>query len=281
MQDYISLRVDASPCTEDITDLLAAYLCDIGYESFTSDASGLYAYIKEDLYSRENLENALSDFPIPAELSFTTSVVKGEDWNEEWEKNYFKPIIVDGRCVIHSSFHKDIPSAEYDIVVDPKMAFGTGHHSTTFNMMRHILSMDLRGKKVIDMGTGTGILAILCKMKGAEIATGIEIDPYAWENAVENARLNGVDVNMVCGDATVLSGESQCDVFMANINRNIITADMASYAASLKKGGTMLLSGFYVSDISIVEEKAAQYGLAIEDVKEDNEWVALRLVKAP
>lgn len=280
MQDYISLRIDASPCSEDITDLLAAFLCDIGYESFTSDDSGLYAFIKDSLYNKEDVENILADFPIPAEFSFSTSVVKGEDWNEEWEKNYFKPIIVDGQCVIHSSFHHDIPEAEYDIVVDPKMAFGTGHHSTTYNMMRHILSTDLRGKTVIDMGTGTGILAILCKMKGAEKVTGIEIDPYAWENAVENARLNGADVKMVCGDAAALSGESQCDVFMANINRNIITTDMASYAASLKKGGIMLLSGFYSSDIKIIEESAARYGLELEDVKEDKDWVALRLVKS-
>ena len=195
-------------------------------------------------------------------------------------KHYFQPIVVDDKCVVHSSFHKDVPSAEYDIVIDPKMAFGTGHHSTTSNMMRHILSSDMEGKSVIDMGTGTGILAILCKMKGADNVTGIEIDPFAWENAVENAALNNVKVNMLCGDAGLLAGLDQADYFLANINRNVITSDIESYASCLKQGGIMLLSGFYRSDIPIVEKAANEYGLFLESEKEDNDWVALRFKKS-
>ncbi len=279
MQDYIALRIDAVPCLEDITDLLAAFLCDEGFESFKPDDCGLTAYVRTDLYDEGAVKKILEEFPIDTDFTFSSGTVKGEDWNEEWEKHYFQPIVVDDKCVVHSSFHKDVPSAEYDIVIDPKMAFGTGHHSTTSNMMRHILSSDMEGKSVIDMGTGTGILAILCKMKGADNVTGIEIDPFAWENAVENAALNNVKVNMLCGDAGLLAGLDQADYFLANINRNVITSDIESYASCLKQGGIMLLSGFYRSDIPIVEKAANEYGLLLESEKEDNDWLALRFKK--
>ncbi len=279
MQDYIALRIDAVPCSEDITDLLAAFLCDEGFESFKPDDCGLTAYVRTDLYDEGAVKKILEEFPIDTDFTFSSGTVKGEDWNEEWEKHYFQPIVVDDKCVVHSSFHKDVPSAEYDIVIDPKMAFGTGHHSTTSNMMRHILSSDMEGKSVIVMGTGTGILAILCKMKGADNVTGIEIDPFAWENAVENAALNNVKVNMLCGDAGLLAGLDQADYFLANINRNVITSDIESYASCLKQGGIMLLSGFYRSDIPIVEKAANEYGLFLESEKEDNDWVALRFKK--
>ena len=258
---------------------MAAFLCDEGFESFKPDDCGLTAYVRTDLYDEGAVKKILEEFPIDTDFTFSSETVKGEDWNEEWEKHYFQPIVVDDKCVVHSSFHKDVPSAEYDIVIDPKMAFGTGHHSTTSNMMRHILSSDMEGKSVIDMGTGTGILAILCKMKGADNVTGIEIDPFAWENAVENAALNNVKVNMLCGDAGLLAGLDQADYFLANINRNVITSDIESYASCLKQGGIMLLSGFYRSDIPIVEKAANEYGLFLESEKEDNDWVALRFKK--
>ncbi|MDE5874191.1 MAG: 50S ribosomal protein L11 methyltransferase [Muribaculaceae bacterium] len=279
MQDYISLRLDVAPCCEDATDLLAAFLCEIGYESFTSDDEGMTAFIKDSSYDEEKVKEIISEFPMPVKIVYSTELVKGEDWNEEWEKNYFQPIIIDGKCVVHSSFHTDVPEAEYDIVVDPKMAFGTGHHSTTYNMMRHLLSMDLKGKTVIDMGTGTGILAILAAMAGAMEVTGIEIDPYACENAVENVRLNGVDATMICGDASSLQSLPAADLFLANINRNVITSDIDRYSRALKTGGEMLLSGFYKEDIPIVEEAARKEGLETTGMLEDNNWVALRLVK--
>lgn len=279
MQDYIALRIDANPCNETITDLLAAFLCDVGYESFSPDEKGLIAYIKDELFNESDVNDIINDFPIETQFNFSSELVKGEDWNEEWEKNYFQPIIVDDRCVVHSSFHKDVPNAEYDIVIDPKMAFGTGHHSTTSNMMRHILSEDMNGKSVIDMGTGTGILAILCKMRGASKVTGIEIDPFAWENAVENVRLNNVDAEMLCGDASKLSELDQADFFLANINRNVITSDIDKYSSKVKPGGIMLLSGFYTSDIPIVADAASKYGFNVVKTLEDKDWVAIKLVK--
>lgn len=279
MQDYIALRIDASPCNETITDLLAAFLCDVGYESFSPDDNGLVAYIQSPAYDENAVKDIIDSFPLETVMRFNTETVEGEDWNEEWEKNYFQPIVIDDKCVVHSSFHNNVPRAIFDIVIDPKMAFGTGHHSTTSQMMRHILDYDMDGKSVIDMGTGTGILAILCKMKGAGKAIGIEIDPFAYENAVENASLNNVDVDFICGDASALPHLPSCDVFLANINRNVITSDIRQYVSKLQTGGVMFLSGFYESDIPIVEKAAAECGMRYESRLIDNDWAAIKLVK--
>lgn len=279
--DYIRLRLDCTPCTEDITDLLAAFLADAGYESFEPDAEGVTAFVQAPLYSDKAVEETIADFPIPTSITWTAETVKGQNWNEEWEKHYFQPIVIAGECVVHSSFHKDIPEARYDILIDPKMAFGTGHHATTSQMMRYILDLnDIDGKSVIDMGTGTGILAILCKMRGAGDVTGIEIDPGAFENAVENAGLNGQPVRFICGDASALDDCAPADLFLANINRNVIKSDIALYASRIKPGGTLLLSGFYTAHIPVIEAAAAPYGLKIMQTSEEGDhWAALRLVK--
>ena len=279
MQNYIALRVNATPCNETITDLLAAFLGDAGYESFSPDDNGLTAYITTDCYDKATVEDILSDFPMEVMFSFSAEEIEGEDWNQEWEKNYFKPIVIGDQVVVHSSFHQDIPVARYDIVIDPKMAFGTGHHSTTSQMMRHILEADMDGKSVIDMGTGTGILSILAKMRGARKVVGIEIDPFACENARENVKLNNTDIEIICGDASALKDLDDADIFLANINRNIITADLERYAERIKDGGRIYLSGFYEHDIPIVMESASRYGLILEEVFTDKDWVAIRLVK--
>lgn len=275
--DYISLRINIANSTEDITDLLAAFLCDVGYESFEPDSEGLTAYIQSEKFNIDDVNEILSNFPISIEASAEPTFVKGENWNEEWEKHYFQPILIGGKVAVHSSFHTDIPKAEYDILIDPKMAFGTGHHSTTSLMMRGILASDVKGKTVIDMGTGTGILAILCGMCGASEIIGIEIDPGAFDNALENAALNHSEVNFILGDASKLADVPMADLFLANINRNVITNDIKTYASKLKQGGTMLLSGFYVEDIPIVEKAASEAGLAKVSAEEDNRWACLRL----
>lgn len=265
MNDYISLRIDADPASEDITDLLAAFLADSGYESFEPDESGLTAYIRSSDFNINDVENIVSGFPISTSLKISYELVEGKDWNEEWEKNYFQPIVIEGECVVHSTFHTDVPEAEYDIVIDPKMAFGTGHHATTSMMIRHLLRIPLENKRVIDMGTGTGILAILAMMRGAAEASGIEIDPCAADNARENVRLNNVAVRIITGDSSALATLDQADLFIANINRNVILADLDRYAASMKTGAEMLLSGFYESDIPIIGRAASLSGLEIID----------------
>lgn len=281
MNDYYSVRIDATPCTTDITDLAAALLADAGFESFEPDATGLTAYIIAALGDAgQTATDALADFPIE-EVVFNVSpeFVEGRDWNEEWEKNYFKPIVIGNQCAIHSSFHTDVPTAQYDIVIDPKMAFGTGHHDTTSQMVGHILDADIAGKSVIDMGTGTGILGILAAMRGAAKVTGIEIDRPAYENAIENVSLNNVKMQLIHGDASNLADLEPADFFLANINRNIITGDIDRYAAKLKTGGRMMLSGFYEEDIPIVEKAAGQYGLKEVSRRVSNRWAAIELQK--
>lgn len=279
MNDYLSVRIDLSPSSVDAADLAAAFLADVGFESFEPDADGLTAYIRAEENGEELARQALSDFPFETSINISSSFIKGEDWNSEWEKNYFKPILIDDLCVVHSTFHKDVPEARYDIVIDPKMAFGTGHHDTTSQMMRHILSLPLEGKSVIDMGTGTGILAFLAKMRGAEEVVGIEIDRPAFENAVDNAALNNCDVRFIHGDADALADIPAADFLFANINRNIILNDIERYAAALRPGGVMLLSGFYDEDIQMILDAAAQYGLKEESrLVSDARWTALKLV---
>ena len=282
MNDYRELRLDLNPCSEDATDILAAFLAEIGFESFVPDADGLTAYVKTELYDENALAEALSAFPFDAEITRKVETIEGRDWNAEWEKNYFKPIVVGERCVIHSSFHTDVPQAEYDIVIDPKMAFGTGHHATTSQVISALLDIDETGLTVTDMGTGTGILAILCSMRGATEVNGVEIDPAAWENAVENVALNGQEshVTLHLGDASVLPTLPKADLFIANINRNIITGDLDSYVAAMKPGATMLLSGFYEHDIPVIMETAAPLGLREVSHTTLKDWCCLKLLLA-
>lgn len=280
MNDYLSIRVNCSPCSEDITDLAAAFLADAGFESFEPDDTGLTAYIRASEDGETLAAEALTDFPMDTTFILSSEFIKGEDWNSEWEKNYFKPIVIGDMVVVHSTFHKDVPSARYDIVIDPKMAFGTGHHDTTSQMMKLILELPLEGKSVIDMGTGTGILAILAKMRGASEVSGIEIDEPAYLNALEHIALNNVDINIIHGDASALKNLASSDFLFANINRNIILGDLDRYSSALKNGGEMLLSGFYESDIPIIESECAKYGILEESrLVSDKGWTALRLRK--
>lgn len=279
MNDYRELRINLNPCSADITDVMAALLADEGYESFVADNHGLTAYIRAEQFSDDAVAAALSALPFDGvEARSTSTLVEGRDWNSEWEKNYFKPIVVGNRCVIHSSFHTDVPQAEFDIVIDPKMAFGTGHHATTSQVITALLDLPLEGKTVIDMGTGTGILAILAAMRGAASVTGIEIDTPAWENALENAALNNhADITLINGDASALETLSPADVFIANINRNIITADLKSYVGACRPGATMLLSGFYEADIPVIMEVATPLGLTETGHTTLNDWCCLKL----
>lgn len=293
MNDYTSLRLELSPCDSDITDLMAAYLADAGYESFEPDDSGLTAYIPAADFKEEVVKEILSDFPIPVEATYNHDVVEGKDWNSEWEKNYFRPIVVADRCVIHSTFHTDVPAAKYDIVIDPKMAFGTGHHATTSMMLTQLLDSDLTGKKVTDMGTGTGILAILAKMAGAAEVHGIEIDPAACKNALENVAMNNVSVTLLEGDSLRLKETPPADVFLANINRNVILADLERYVEAMSPGGELILSGFYESDIPMLVRAADLYGLELtgklkmedpnltadDPAKAHGDWASLRFKK--
>lgn len=282
MNDYVEVRIDATPCDETTTDILASLLCDIGYESFVPDAKGLTAYIKKELFDSGALHTAVETYPMPGhkfDVSFKD--IEGKDWNAEWERNYFQPIVVDGQCVIHSSFHTDFPKCKYDIVIDPKMAFGTGHHATTSLIIYRLLNTPLEGLSVIDMGTGTGILAILAAMRGASPVNAIEIDSFAQANAVDNVKINKhPEINVILGDADALAGLPKADLFIANINRNIILNDMGKYAAAMKPGASILLSGFYEDDVNMLLEHAQNYKLEFLRVSSRDRWACLELRKA-
>lgn len=278
MNDYYALRLDVEPCSADATDLLAYLLGEAGYESFVPDDKGLTAYVPAALYSDEAVRTALGEFCFDATVTASAELVEGRDWNAEWERNYFRPIVVGERCVVHSSFHTDVPKAEYDIVIDPKMAFGTGHHATTSLILTRLLDMDLQGRSFIDVGTGTGILAILAAMRGAVPVAGIEIDRFAWENACDNVRLNGhPEIAVLCGDASLLQSLAPADVVVANINRNVILGDIRAYAAAMRPGATLLLSGFYEADCAMVEEAAAAAGLTAAGRTVRDNWACVEL----
>lgn len=280
MDDSVSFTI------ADGADVLASLLAPAGFESFSTDqedASVLLAYIPRKLADNNTAaETAASLADITGSISASIDSIEeieGQDWNEEWEKHYFQPIVVAGRCVIHSSFHKDYPICPLDITIDPKMAFGTGHHATTSLMARFLLDNDITGKSVIDMGTGTGLLAIIAAMRGASPVTAIEIDPPAKDNAVENVALNGhSEINVILGDASALADVAPADFFLANINRNVILADLQAYAAHLKPDGIMALSGFYEQDIEMLLEAAAPLGL-YENSRNtaDTGWASLTL----
>lgn len=279
MNDYIETRLEVSPCTEVATDILAAMLADAGYESFVPDATGLTAYIRKELHNPDAVADVIADFPLP-DVAVTTreDVIEGRDWNAEWEQNYFQPLVIGDECVIHSSFHKDFPKCPYDIVIDPKMAFGTGHHSTTSLIVRALLAMPLGGRKMLDIGTGTGILAMLAAMRGAAPVIAVEIDEFAHVNAVENVQKNRhPEIDVRLGDVTAVADVKDVQVLTANINRNVITADLPGYVATLAPGADVLLSGFYAEDVPVVEAVAHPLGLTTVNVTTDKNWACLHL----
>lgn len=262
-----------------IADLLAAQLGEIGFESFVPVRDGLEAYVQTKKMKGKEIDKLISGFEYDKNMTYTVRNVEDENWNEEWEKYYFKPIVIDDRCVIHSSFHRDYPMVKYDLIIDPKMAFGTGHHETTSLMVSEILDMDIAGKKVLDMGCGTSVLAILASMRGAEEVTAIDIDDWCVENSTENIRLNNVsNIKVLLGDASLLPGRS-FDIILANINRNILQADMHIYADCLTKGGVLYMSGFYTEDIPALVTEAKRNGLEVNYSKEKNNWATVRAVK--
>lgn len=254
-------------------EILIAELGTLNFESFVNTDKGLQAYIQEedfieqevrDLYLLEN-----PDFSISMEVV----TIEQQNWNAEWEKS-FEAIEVDGKCVVRASFHEK-NEVEFDIVIEPKMSFGTGHHETTHQMIAQLLQMDVSGKRVLDMGCGTGVLAILACMKGANSITGIDIDEWAYENTLENVRNNKCSQIIVKQGGAELLKNCSYDVILANINRNILLNDMEAYTKTMSRGGQIAFSGFYTSDIPHIDAKARELGLRLLRQSEKNNWATL------
>ncbi|WP_287677076.1 50S ribosomal protein L11 methyltransferase [Bacteroides sp.] len=277
---YFEVTFSVNPCNETATDILSALIAETGFESFVECEGGMQAYVQQSLFDEDALKSIITDFPVPeTEITYTITEPEDKDWNEEWEKNFFQPIVIDNRCVIHSTFHKDYPKAEYDIVINPQMAFGTGHHETTSSILGELLDADLKGKSVLDMGCGTSILAILASMRGADPVTAIDIDDWCVNNSRDNIALNNINnITVELGDASLLEGRKPFDVIIANINRNILLNDMAAYTACMHKGSEIYMSGFYVQDIDAIRSKGESLGLKFVHYREKNNWAAVKLI---
>lgn len=281
MNDYTKIQFKVTPNEEVATDILAALLAEVGFESFVPDENGMEAYVPHSMYDEAAIATVVENFPLEGyEITYNSEFIEGEDWNAEWEKNYFQPIVLGEDCVIHSTFHTDVPKARYDILIDPKMAFGTGYHQTTCHMLRAILASDMTGKSVLDMGCGTALLAILARKHGATDVVAIDIDEFAYENAKENIVLNNTaDIDVRLGGAEAIKENDSFDFVIANINRNILLMDMHNYVRCMHPGSQIFISGFYTDDMEVLKEEANKYGLRYIDYAEDNRWAMMRFVK--
>jgi ribosomal protein L11 methyltransferase len=274
--NYIGYAFSVSP-KEPATEILIAQLASIGFESFVENENGVSAYIKERDWNATLLEGIQILNSDEFKITYKQDVIEQTNWNSEWEKN-FKPIQVDGLVSIRAPFHAN-PNLEFDIVIEPKMSFGTGHHETTHMMIQHLINLDLTNKKVLDMGCGTGILAIFAEMKGAKNIEAIDIDNWCYQNSLENiARNNCNRIAVFEGGASLLLNKKY-DLIIANINRNILLHDMSTYIDCLNPNGMLLLSGFYQEDIPIIDAEVSKYDLKIDKIIERNNWVALKYLK--
>lgn len=278
---YTEVKFTVTPVSETANDVIAAMAVELGFESFVESTDGTVGYVPAALYDEQALREMLELFPMPdTSVAFVAQELEDKDWNEEWEKNFFEPIVVGDRCVIHSTFHKDYPRAMYDIIINPQMAFGTGHHQTTRLIISYLLDIELADREVLDMGCGTSILAILASMRGAKAVTAIDIDEWCVNNSIDNLSLNGVrNVNVFQGDASSLSSVGPFDVVIANINRNILLADMHCYVECMDVGAEIYFSGFYEGDLSMIRAEAERLGLRYLSHRVDNDWTAAQFVK--
>ncbi|GAA4281185.1 50S ribosomal protein L11 methyltransferase [Gaetbulibacter aestuarii] len=274
-QNYIGYHFKFSPL-QPAVDILIAELAEVGFESFVEEDDGLSAYIQTSDWQ----EDILGDIQILNErtfdISYTLEDIEQTNWNETWEKN-FNPIVVDDLCAVRAPFHEKFDT-QFDIVIEPKMSFGTGHHETTHMMIQHILKNDFQDKTVLDMGCGTAVLAILAELKGAKAVDAIDIDRWCYENSLENIERNNCkNISVFEGDASLLKGKCY-DIILANINRNILLQDIKAYVKCLTKNGILILSGFYNDDIPKIQTECETHLLKFQEKLERNQWVALKFL---
>lgn len=275
MVQYLEFNFKINP-VQPWSEILMAELINIGFDSFTEEADGILAYIPKDLFNEEELKSLWLLNHDEVAISYTFAEMPNINWNEEWEKN-FSPINVEGKVLIRAEFHEP-QNTDYEVIIQPKMSFGTGHHATTYLMIQQMLDIDFTDKKVLDMGCGTSILGIFAKLKGASEVLGIDIDEWSVENSQENAVRNNVDLRIELGSAASLGNEN-FDIILANINRNILISDIPTYVSVLNQGGKLLLSGLCFFDVEDILEVCNEQKLVLKTQIQREEWVSLLLEK--
>ncbi len=276
--NYISVNFKINNQTDLYREIIIAELGEAGYEGFRETDEGLDAYINTADFD-ENILKTLSPYNYcqPGDLSYTVVEIKEKNWNAVWEQN-FEPIIINNQCIIKAPFHKINQSYPYEIIIEPKMSFGTGHHETTYLMIEIILEENLKGKNILDMGCGTGVLGILASMKGAEKVTAIDIDEWAYNNAIENAERNRIkNIDILKGDSSLLGSEIY-DTIFANINRNILLKDMETYVRVLVPGGKLIISGIMPDDEQLMKKTGEKYNLKYNSTRLKNNWIAMEFL---
>lgn len=275
---YFEVTCKLQPFREMAADIFSASLAEIGFEAFSVNDDGLTAYIQQSMWNEEMMQEAIRNFFMPeVGIAYTLAEAPDEDWNQVWEEEGFQPVVVSDEIVVHDVKHTDVPQVEYDILITPRQAFGTGSHETTRLILRTLAQLDLADKHVVDAGTGTGILAIMAIKRGASSVFAYDIDEWSVENTKDNLLLNHIynNVEVRVGDSALLEGQQKADLLIANINRNILLADLPRFAASLKPEGKMILSGFYLQDIPALAEAAEQQGLSLKKTEKEDEWAML------
>lgn len=274
--NYLEFSFSVEP-SEPGLEIAEAALSELAFESFTIEDGVLKAYVREDLFDKDGFDGMFLWSLDGFEISYETKVIEQRNWNALWESN-FQPIDVEGKAMVRAPFHK-APDKGLDIIIEPRMSFGTGHHQTTYMMMSLLLDTECAGKDVCDMGCGTGVLAIIAAKQGARDVLAVDIDQWAYENSLDNIAANGCPgIRVKQGGAEAL-GEEKFDIFIANINRNILLKYMADYAAAVRTGGVLMLSGFYVPDAAALTEEAEKYGFKPYKSLEKDHWSAIALVK--
>jgi ribosomal protein L11 methyltransferase len=275
--NYIELSVSVDP-KEQGSDVLIAELSEIGFDSFIETDQGFQAYLPAVQFSESETKNLLLNYSGLFKISYKITPIEQQNWNKEWESN-FHPIEVDGKCCIRAPFHQQDKRFVYDILIEPKMSFGTGHHQTTQLMIRKLMKLDISSKSLLDMGSGTGVLAILASLMKSDPVTAIDIDDWSYENCIENLKKNNINNAFVYkGNAEILAGKI-FHTILANINKNVLLADMTTYVQSLEKNGNLVISGFFETDMPELIQKAQFLGLSLEERAVDNQWALLHFIK--
>lgn len=270
--DYTKITIKLNPDHQEFRDILMASMGELGFESFVEQDQTLEAYIPSSHFTATML-NSLNFVPL-FNFEWQSEQVPEQNWNEVWEKNYFQPLLIAGQCLIRAPFHTDYPKAKYELIIEPNMAFGTGNHETTSLVLEQLLGMDLKGKKVLDMGCGTGVLAMLASKLGASEILAIDIDQWAYEGTLENCRINQCNnINVLIGDASLLD-KQQFDIILANIHKNVLLHDLSQYSKVLVPGGMLIMSGFYENDLEDLHKAAGAQHLIAMHYLSRNKWVA-------